>query len=126
MKLYQELAGRFQAYQNCIKSNNQEWEEKHRNRIEILIDSLPHGSGIDGRTTFDFKRSSETKIVINSSFHVMDENGFYDGWIDFSLILEPSWNDIELIIKGKFGKHQDLKEYILDIFYEALNQEVIE
>jgi len=123
-KVYQELAGTFTAYNNCIKSNNQEWEGKHYDKIQSIINNLPHGSGIDGKTELEFEKSNDNKLVINSEYHVMDENGYYDGWIDFSIIIEPGWNDIDLTIKGKFNKRQDLKEYLRDTFHYALTKEM--
>jgi hypothetical protein len=126
MKKYQELAGRFTAYKNCLKSNNKEWEEKHYSKIEEIINSLPHGSGIDGKTEFDFDNSKSDKLIINSSYHAMDENGFYDRWIDFSLIITPSLQfGFNLTITGKFGRNQEIKEYLLDIFHSALDLEIL-
>jgi hypothetical protein len=115
-KLYQELASSFIAYNNCVASNNTEWQEKHYEVIQNLISKLPHGSGIDGKTELNFEKSKSNKLIINSEFHVMDENGFYEGWINFSLIITPSWNGIDISIKGNFGKHQELKDYLVEIF----------
>ena len=123
-KLYQELASSFIAYNNCIASNNTEWEEKHYDKILNLIDSLPHGSGIDGKTELDFNKSNNNKLVINSEFHVMDENGYYDGWINFSLTVEPSWNGVDISIKGNFGKHQELKDYLVETFGYELEKTI--
>lgn len=119
-KVYQELASTFIAYQNCIKANNQEWEVKHCDKIEEIIKKLPHGSGIDGETKLNFEKSNSNKLVIDSEFHVMDTNGYYDGWINFSLVLTPDWNGIDISIKGNFGKYQYLKEYLIETFGYAL------
>ena len=126
MKNYQKLASCFNAYNNCVKSGNKEWEEKHSDTVESIIKNLPHGSGIDGNTQFEWEKSNDNKLVISSEYHVMDENGMYDGWINFTLTVTPSWNDIDIAIKGNFGKHQELKDYLFDTFYYALTEEIAE
>jgi hypothetical protein len=78
-KVYKELATKFNALQNCIKTDNKEWEEKHRESIgKIVYYLLPSGSGIDNGNKFDYDNSKKDKLIIYSSFHVMDENGFYE------------------------------------------------
>lgn len=52
---------------------------------DTLIDLLPHGSGIDHSWSID--RLKNGHIVCRNSYHGMDENGYYDGWQDFSVKL---------------------------------------
>ena len=75
------------------------------------------------------EKSNRNKITINSFYHVMDDNGFYDGWIDFQVIITPDLqHGIDLQIKGKFSNRkgyirkdcQDIKEMLADLYYEAL------
>ena len=123
-KFYQELAHYFNAYNNCIKIGNKEYETIHRQNIEQMIDSLPHGSGIDGKTEFNFNKSRENKLIIDSSYHCMDQNGYYDGWIDFSIIITPSLLfDINIVITGKFRKkYESVKEYLEETFQYSLTE----
>jgi len=132
-KLYKVIAGRVIAIENCIRSNNTEWKEKHETTLEKVINFLPSGSGIDAGIKVNFEMSKVDKIVLDSSFHVLDENGFYDGWIDFKIIIRPSLtNDFNIDIVGKFTNRKnsikkdcsDIKEYLQDIFSDSLNQEV--
>jgi len=55
----------------------------------------------------------------------MDENGYYDGYIDFVLVIKAKYRDIfgKLIIdiKGKFGKYKDIKDYLYESFDYALS-----
>lgn len=53
--------------------------------IAHLIDSLPHGSGID----YDWQSSvlKNGNVVLSNSFHGMNDGGMYDGNQDFSVIL---------------------------------------
>jgi len=132
-KLYKVIAGRVIAIENCIRSGNTEWKEKHEETLDKVIGFLPSGSGLDAYTKVDFEMPKIDKIVLDSSFHVMDENGYYDGWIDFKVVIRPSMlNDFNIDIIGKFTNRKncikkdcsDIKEYLQDIFSESLNQEV--
>lgn len=126
MKVYQELATRFVAWLNCHAAQNGEWMARHEDVIQDLIDRyLPHGSGIDSEVRLDFERSKPDRLVFYSSYHVMNEDGYYDGWIDFTVVVTPSLAfGFDVKVLGKFGKHQDLKEYLGDIFYAALREEL--
>jgi hypothetical protein len=120
-KTYQELATRFIAYRNCIKNGDVEWQNKHEEVIEQIISSLPHGSGIDGKTSFDYTNSKPNKLFINSEYHAMDDTEMYDKWITFRLILEPGWDEVDITIKGNFGsKYQFLKDCLVETFYYEL------
>lgn len=123
-KLYQEISQLFEAWKNCIESNNTEWEQNHKRKIEYLCENmLPSGSGIDSGIQFDFENSKMDRLVLNSSYHSMDENGYYDGWIDFKIIIKPSLSfNFTLDIIGKFGKKQDIKDYLNDTIHYHLHQ----
>ena len=124
MKKYKALASMIQARKNCLESNNQKWFEKHGKNIQKIIGSLPHGSGIDGETGIDLTRSTSEKIIIFSSFHCMNGEGYYDGWSDFTIKIIPSLQfDFELKITGNFGKYSDIKEYLYNIFDADLREE---
>lgn len=127
-KKYQQLGIEYILYLNSIMEENYELQDKCKEVIIKIIDSLPHGSGIDGDTTFDFEHSTKHKLIINSSYHCMDNNGYYDGWINFKIIIEPGWVSPRINLKCRNGsifrkKYYFLKEYILDLFYEDLTQE---
>ena len=89
--LLESLARTVQAYHNCVKSDNTEWQEKHLERIEYLTGLLPHGSGIDGNTSINLDKSDGSKkLVISSEYHYMDGNGFYAGWVYFEFTILAS------------------------------------
>jgi hypothetical protein len=125
-KLYKELAATIQARENCKQSNNIEWFNKHTDKINSLItNQLPHGSGLDTEWAIDFDKSHGNKITLSTSYHAMDENGYYDGWIDFTVIVLPSLSfDFTIHIRGNFGKYQDIKDYLYDILNESFSQEI--
>ena len=127
MKTYISLARAKAARLNCIKTNNKEWEEKHEETIEKIIDNLPHGSGIDGKTEFDYENSNEERLRIYSEYHYMNENGYNDGWVNFTITIKPSLLfGYDMKIAGNFGKYADVKDYLYDTFSAALNEEIDE
>lgn len=128
MELYKKIARDFQAYKSCEKTGNTDWFNKWVTSInEAVFKNLPYGSGFDNGTRFDFDNSTSDKLIFNSSFHKLDENGFYDGWIDFNVKVTPSLAfGCNIDIVGKFGNRQDLKEYIGDTFNACLKNEVPE
>jgi len=122
--VYKQLARSIHAKLNCIESGNDEWYDKHSMAIDhIQRNYLPSGSGIDSGCTINNEKYEV--LEIESSFHVMDEHGHYDGWVDFIVKVKPSLEfDYYLQITGNFGKHQDLKEYLYQIFDHALTETI--
>jgi len=90
-----------------------------------IIPKLPSGSGIDNGCKINLKQSKPLKIIIDSSYHAMNENGMYDRWIDFKIIVTPSFDNIDINIRGNFGsKYQHLKDYLIEIFQDSLSKEI--
>ena len=90
--------------------------------VELLEDELPHGSGID----------CEWSIVDKGKyfrccnwFHAMDNNGYYIGYSEFSLII-PKKNprEFKLHFHGDYSQYLNrrnmLREYLNDLFYWSL------
>jgi hypothetical protein len=127
MKVYTELARLLIARVNCEKSGNTEWHEKHSARIdEILENKLPHGSGFDRKTTIYYTKSNDQKMVFYSSFHCMNENGYYDGWIEYKIIARASLScALTVDVIGR-EYHGGLKDYVADCFRDALTAELID
>jgi hypothetical protein len=123
--LYQELARKISARQNCVVSNNEEWEIKHGEDIRQLVELLPHGSGIDGETALDYGKSNRDRIVLLAEFHTMDENGFYGRWIAYRVTVTPSLVcGIDLTITDNFGKHSDIKDYLYETYFWGFRQPI--
>lgn len=122
-KLYQSIARSFDAMQSCHKSGNTEWENKHADSIVAQVNKyMPHGSGIDAGVKFDFERSKHDKLVFTFGYHAMNENGYYVGWYDYTLTVSPSMAfDFDMKLNGK--DYHGSKDYLLDLFSEALNSE---
>ncbi len=81
-----------------------------------------HGSGIDADWRIEETKSS---IRAYNSYHAMDEMGYYDRWIDFTVIFpkgEPMSN-----FKLQFGDSYGAKKYMLgdylgDVIASVLNE----
>jgi hypothetical protein len=112
------------AIQNCKKSNNTEWEQNHTEKLEqVVSEYLPHGSGLDGIVEVDIDKSSENKVVINIEYHHMDENGFYSGWTNHSIICTPSFiHGVDIRVTGV--NKNDIKSYLEERFAEHLQREL--
>ena len=123
--VYQKLSKSFNGYLNCeaLPVERSKFKAKHKDDIVSIIDKyFPSGSGIDNGNKFDFS-SKRDKLVINSSFHVMDENGFYCGWIDYTVTVKAClMHGFSIDIKGKFGKRQEIKDILYDLYSYALRE----
>jgi hypothetical protein len=124
-KKYVSLGIAFNALLNCSNGNTI-WHEKWSDAITQIIDSLPHCSGVDGKTEFNFNESKPDKLVIDSSYHCMNENGFYDGMYNFRVVLKPDWQNFKLEIKTNMPKkYKDSTiEYLTDLFFYDLMQDI--
>jgi hypothetical protein len=124
MKLYQELASRIKAQENCKLTGNSLWYEKHGEVVSALVEELPHGSGIDGTNAID--SCTDSKLVLAGQYHALNENGYYDGWYDFRVVVKASLvHGVLVEVTGRFGKYQDVKDYLAEIFQYALTREVM-
>lgn len=59
--------------------------------VEEILHALPHGSGIDAQ--WSISCDTKHRKVFNCSYHAMDENGYYDGWVDFCVIVYQHTSD---------------------------------
>jgi len=91
--------------------------------IEILQDILPHGSGID--CTWEIEDKGKY-FKASNSFHCMNENGYYVGYSDFSLIIpKKGWENFRLHFHGKYSHYLNsrfmLRDYLEDSFAFVLS-----
>lgn len=121
-KLYVELARLCEAYSNCVRSNNQEWLVRHTERIQSLEQYLPNGSGFNSGTKLDIEASGAGKLVFTTSFHHMNDNGYYDGWTTHIVTVKPSLaRDFKLSISGP--NRNGIKDYMHEVFSSCLDDE---
>lgn len=82
-------------------------------RIKEIMEGAPRGSGFDAGTELNDK-STTKKLIFNTSYHHMDEAGFYDGWTDHKVIITPSFDGMDIKVTGK--DYNYIKDYIGDVF----------
>lgn len=89
--LAQEIANKLQAIENCKKSGNQDWLDKHTEEVlKIVKRDLPHGGGFDSGTQIDLDESTPEMLVFRTSYHHMNEDGMYTHWTDHTVKVRPS------------------------------------
>ena len=129
MKLYKKIDCALNAYIGSKKGKNIEWIQKYIVTLSELVNKLPSGAGIDGGNDINLDESKRNRIVIDSGYHCMDECGGYDGWIEYKVIITPTFFDFDLKIVGRFsdrhGKYADIRGYLEDTYSCAL-LEVVE
>lgn len=109
MKLYSAIV------QNAMLP--EQFREAKENRIARISALLPNGSGFDSGTKI--KIVSDKKIVFTTAFHHVNENGFYDGWTEHTVIVKPDFvTDINITVSGR-DKNM-IKDYINEIFNHIL------
>ena len=126
-KVYQEIADKIQAMRNCNKSGNGEWFTKHHDAIDDIIRKYaPSGSGFDAGTEFDVCTNvdhGKDRLIFETSFHHMDQNGYYREWTNHKIIVTPALaRGFNMRITGQ--NRNDIKEYIAETFYQFLAQEI--
>ena len=123
--LYAELSAAVQARKNCAKpkpDGNLEWFDNWTETINKLVELLPSGSGFDNGTKIDLDASHAEKLVLETSFHHMDDMGGYDGWTEHTVTVTPGFRGINLRISGP--NRNDIKEYMHETFDYALTSDV--
>jgi hypothetical protein len=114
--IYQEIASRLLAIENCRRSKNGEWLERHENCIEqILKATAPSGSGIDNGTEIDWEASKPDKLVFKTAFHHMNDAGYYDGWTEHKVIVRPSLA-LRYTVDVTGRDRNDIKDYLVETF----------
>lgn len=114
----------YQIARNCewLKTVNEQYKNQCLDNIEKLEKRLPCGSGIDSGCKIDADNSGINKVIITFGYHFMNENGYYDGWTDYKLIITPAFLGINMKIAGK--NRQGIKDYLYDLFDVKLNEKL--
>jgi hypothetical protein len=111
-EFYSKLAQAIQWY----KDTNEEYKGIAEDKIKELEERLPYGSGFDAGSSVDMKKSTGQKIVIDTAFHHLDENGYYDGWTEHKVIITPClMYGYKIKVTGR--NRNQIKEYIKACFF---------
>ena len=114
MKLYQAIAqnARLLALADPAFIDMAEARQKR------ITDCFPSGSGFDAGTKLI--SADDSRIVFETSFHHMDENGFYDGWTEHRVTVRASlMHDFIVDVAGK--NRNGIKDYIAEQFAFVLS-----
>jgi hypothetical protein len=82
------------------------------------------GSGIDSEFTKG-RIQKNSKFKITSSFHCMNENGFYAGWQDFTLVFDPTdLSNFRLHFTGNrnLERRYMLRDYLEELVYYSVER----
>lgn len=126
--LYQALSGAVDAYHRVVRERGgqDEWAMRHKARIEKLVrEHLPSGSGFDNGTRIAITPSRKNKLVFDTSFHHMDDNGHYAGWTDHTVTVVPDLHSgFDMRISGP--NRDRIKDEIYEAFDHSLRTLVTE
>lgn len=121
--LYQVLAALVVARENCAKSGNVEWYERHKDHAEKLVKGfMPSGSGFDAGTHLLWAHSTPECLRFATHFHHHNDSG-YVGWTNHIVTVRPSLAH-SFVLKVSGRNLRDIKDYIHDTFQQAFHQEV--
>jgi len=122
-KVYQVIASTLDAKKRCAEKGNTGWHERHSERIAEIMQSAPSGSGFNSGTKLLEDESNINKLVFETGFHHMNDDGYYTKWTDHKVVVRPQLVfGLNLEISGK--DYNLIKEYIYDVFYSWLEEEV--
>ena len=121
-KVYQAIHSAFVAARNCENCGFLKLQARHEERVaQLERECLPSGGGFDAGTAFDADVSTAGRLVFDTSFHHMNEHGSYVGWSEHRVLVTPTFEGIEVKVTGR--DRNGIKEYIADVFHEALSAE---
>lgn len=122
MKLYQSIATKLAAIENCRASNNVEWLQRWKDALtDIMRERMPSGSGIDCGTKLH-EASTPDCLRLVVEFHHMDACGGYCGWTSHVITVRPSLaHGFTLAVSGR--DRNGIKDYLCDVYNVALNEE---
>ena len=108
-------------HRKAAGSYDEKYEDVTDAALAYAMAESPSGSGID--SGIKLVSSSKQKMVFSVPFHHMDQNGYYDGWSEYTVVVKPELSEtgFDMLIKGR---DRDLtKSYLFDLFYEWLQSE---
>lgn len=123
-QLYKIIASKILAIESCTKSNNAEWQEKHKESLYRLCNEyLPTGSGIAG-SRLRLTKCTSDKLTFSFDYHHM-RNGYYTHWTSHKVTVKPSlFNDIDITITKDGIRDYELMDYLFEVWNYSLTSEV--
>ena len=126
IKVYRRIAQLVDARWRCLKSDNNGWAQRHDEQLATIErELLPSGSGVDNGTKINRTESTAERLVLDVSFHHMNEVGMYVKWTEHKVIITPSLlHGFDMRITGK--NYRQIKDYLGDLYHEALSKDYVE
>lgn len=123
MKLYVYIAQNLGRIERLHKDGRSDFAERIREDMENFVKAnLPRGSGFDMGTTLNFDKSSPDRLVFNTSFHHMNDAGFYDGWTEHEVRVSADLQfGFKLTVGGK--DRRAIKAYIAEQFHYIMERD---
>ena len=119
---YKRIPHLLLAISNCERADNTEWIARHSEVIERIMSNAPSGSGFDSGTTLNRDKTNSQRLVLETSFHHMNQDGYYDGWTEHTVrVWADLTSDFRLTISGR--DHNDIKDLIAETFDYWLREE---
>lgn len=113
-KIYQRLAEL--VIWNPPKDS--EWIDVRDEKIEAIMKTAPHGSGIDGDVILIENDSSYIRIVIKAEYHTMNSDGYYGEWITAIITITATLVTPGFDIGVQF--EEDIEQINNNHYYEAV------
>lgn len=133
IKVYQFLANQLRRMNWCCDEAGNVHDKANFDdacdKIAECVDScLPSGSGIDRGceiplcdAIFDRKGRLQHFSIV-TSFHHMNDIGYYDGWTSHTIRVRPDWDGIDFTISGR--DRNQIKDYLGETFQYALTRTI--
>ena len=115
--LIQRFSALFNAY---VSTQGTAFRERNLDALHALKRFLPIGSGINSGVCFDVPKSTPQRLVFGLPFHPMNESGGYGEWVDYNVIVTPTFSGFDINIDCD---DYDLREYLTELLRESFNQE---
>lgn len=87
--------------------------------IEDFLMSNLHGSGWDGNWKVE---KTKTGFIATMSYHCMNENGYYDGWVDINVFFDDQLEIKRVTFPGASSHYR--RNYLWDGYHEECIYEV--
>jgi hypothetical protein len=124
--LYEAIYTALLARDNCRTPGFARPEMAHtwdESLAHLATKLLPRGAGFDCGTRILGRTQNGSGFILETEFHHMDDNGFYDGWTEHRITVRPSFvGGFDLTISGQ--NRDDVKGYIAEVFNAALMRPV--
>lgn len=118
MKIYQAIIANSITVDQAASTKQR--LEQAKAMIKKIEKMLPHGSGFDSGTKIIDATSQ--RIIFETAFHHMDDNGYYCGWTEHRVTVKADLL-YGYIVRVSGVNKRGIKEYIQDVFCEILDQE---